>query len=96
MSSIDIYSTIQNRVSAKYSNINLEEYIKFCIDNSLNSKEPFETANHHILPKWAFPEFASFYLHPWNKSILSHRNHLKAHLLLWESWKAANNATPLN
>jgi len=41
----------------KYSLIDLSEYFDFIKQNSKQSSVEFHTADHHILPQWAFPEF---------------------------------------
>lgn len=95
MSSEDIYQKIKREVSKNCPYIDLTEYIEFCIHNSIPSKIKFESANHHILPKWAFPEFSSFTKNPWNKATLYHKDHVMAHFLLWKAWRVAENASPL-
>lgn len=46
--------------------------------------------DHHILPKanTLFPEYASFNENPWNKAVLTPREHFIAH---WMLWKAVGN-----
>lgn len=92
MPNFDIYSIKFHEV---YPEIDLSEYFAFIEENRLLTKIPHETADHHILPKWAFPEYKSFVKHPWNKSILHHKNHLKAHILLWKAWNHINNTSPI-
>ena len=87
--------TCEEEFNKKYPGINLTEYFKFISDNSLPKRIKFETANHHILPNWAFPEFSKFKEFNWNCAILTHKNHLIAHFMLWDKWKVSNNASPV-
>lgn len=78
-----------------YPELDLRKYFDFIQENSLDKSIKFETANHHILPKWAFPEYQKFSEFTWNKAILTHKNHLIAHFILWDMWKVSSNASPL-
>jgi hypothetical protein len=42
------------------------------------------TEKHHICPKSLFPEYKSFSKHPWNKVVLTARQHVIAHWILWK------------
>lgn len=95
MSSSPIYTTLACSFSSVYQTIDLSEYFNYCLDNSRQYKEKFKTSDHHILPRWAFPEYSSFRDFPWNKATLYHKDHLKAHFLLWKAWSVAENASPL-
>ena len=67
----------------------LQEYVDFCIKNSI-PYEKSKTANHHILPeakKLPFVEFKDLKKNPWNSSILSNYNHYYAHFMLAKSIK---------
>lgn len=57
----------------------IERYIKF-----INSRTTSKGENHHILPKGSryWPEYKSFKDHPWNKAILTPREHFIAHWML--------------
>jgi hypothetical protein len=57
--SMTTYST-QEIFNSKYPDLDLREYFEFIQERSLPAKIKFETANHHILPRWAFPEVSSF------------------------------------
>lgn len=85
----------QDSFNLKFSNIDLEKYFSFIKDNSLEKQIKFNTANHHILPRWAFPEYGNLTTFKWNKAILTHKNHLIAHFILWDLWRHAKNASPL-
>lgn len=64
----------------------LNRYIKFIC--SLQDVIPihikYVTEQHHICPRLndLFPEYKSFTLHPWNKIVLTRRQHYIAHLML--------------
>ena len=52
----------------------------------------FYTEKHHILPQHAFPEYANFSLNPWNKVLLTYRQHVIAHILLDKFWPCYKNS----
>lgn len=87
-----IYIDIFNQ---RHPAVDLSDYFDFIEQSKLQKSVKFKTANHHILPKWAFPEYKSFAQNPWNKAILTHNDHLIAHFILWKSWREAKNASPL-
>lgn len=78
-----------------HPSIDLTTYFSFIETSRLDSPIKSKTSKHHILPRWAFPEYKSLSKHPWNKAILSHADHLMAHFLLWNLWRVSSNATPL-
>jgi len=63
----------------------LARYVKF-IETRTPKSGPIE--KHHICPraKDLFPEYGSFYDHPWNRIDLTPREHYVAHLLLWKTY----------
>ena len=77
----------------KYPEINLSEYFQFIEEHRLPNKVKFETSTHHILPRWAFPEFKNLTHFNWNVVILSHKNHLLAHMLLAKCWNVHENTS---
>lgn len=84
MSSTSIYSIL----SSKSSNHHLiNRYIRFVtMCNARNQATKEYTEIHHICPKAddLFPEYSDFSAHPWNKSKLTAREHLIAHVMLWK------------
>lgn len=44
--------------------------------------------NHHILPKHKnkFPQYKNFSSYPWNKAVLTYRQHIIAHYMLFKSY----------
>jgi hypothetical protein len=62
----------------------LNRYIKFIESR----KQAFIGEKHHICPKASdlFPEYKSFKKNPWNKIILSPREHYIAHMLLHKAY----------
>lgn len=76
---------------SKFPDIDLSEYFHFIQNKSLKKKKKYETSNHHILPKWAFPEYSNFKHHGWNCAILSHADHLIAHAILATNWAVFGN-----
>jgi hypothetical protein len=79
---MDIYSVL---ASKPHNHHYLNRYITFIRQCQLKN-EGFEgyTEKHHICPKAKdmFPEYKSFSKNPWNKAILSPRQHFIAHMLL--------------
>jgi len=61
----------------------LKRYYKF-----ITSRKTSEGEGHHICPKARdmFPQFTSFRLNPWNKILLTGREHYIAHLLLHKAY----------
>jgi len=80
----------RQRLLAEFSTLNciqnesiLEQYVDFCIDNSLLTKH--QSSTHHILPKaktLPFAKFANLQTFFWNASELTYYNHYIAHFLL--------------
>jgi len=71
----------------------LNRYIKFINDcQQKNVGYTGKTEKHHICPqaKDMFPEYKSLRKHPWNKSVLTVRQHLLAHLLLVKVYPESN------
>jgi hypothetical protein len=67
----------------------LNRYIKFiiwCLKNNDTSNGYFE--KHHICPRASdmFPEYSNFNDNPWNSVLLTFRQHLLAHVLLWKAY----------
>jgi hypothetical protein len=73
----------------------LNRYYNFiisCTKNNANLGESVYTEMHHICPKAndLFPEYKSLKKFPWNKSMLTDRQHYIAHWLLWKSYTNAS------
>lgn len=43
---------------------------------------------HHILPDSMFKEYADFKINPWNKVLLTAKEHFICHLLIWKHYKS--------
>ena len=86
MNSKLIYLTmIKKCPNTKRNKHYLKRYIRFinsCYFNKFDNS--VYTEKHHILPKGKnfWPEYSSFKKHPWNKIVLSARQHYIAHKLL--------------
>jgi hypothetical protein len=89
-SAMSIY-TPQEKFAEKYPDIDLSTYFEFIKDNSLPKKIKHKTSCHHILPKWAFPEYESLKDNKWNEAILEYKNHLNAHIILAKIWSVHEN-----
>lgn len=77
---MDIYNILSSK---EHNEHYLKRYVKF-----INSRSGLAGVQHHICPKAKdmFPEYKSFRQHPWNKSILTEREHYIAHLLLYKAF----------
>lgn len=69
------------------------------IEKSLNqNREKLKTINinyirydnHHILPKSIFPEYSNLKKYKWNGVLLTPREHLLCHILIWKHYKKLN------
>jgi hypothetical protein len=63
----------------------LEEYIDYCIEHSCDNSEKTVHSVHHILPQartLPFKSYKNLNQHPWNRAILTHYHHYRAHHLL--------------
>lgn len=61
----------------------LNRYIRF-IECSQQKNVGYDgyTESHHICPKATWPEYANLTRHPWNKALLTPRQHFIAHVIL--------------
>lgn len=84
-----MYTKIYNMLKEKCINDHwAKRYVKFCLacsNNNINSSEIL--VKHHILPKHKemFPEYANFKNNMWNCAMLTPRQHLIAHYMLYKS-----------
>jgi len=89
MTSEDIYAIL---ASKPHNSHYLKRYVKFIFSCT---HQPGEyTEKHHICPKATdlFPEYRSFRQYPWNRVVLTARQHIIAHLLLWKSFPSFSGA----
>lgn len=79
---MDIYKILSSKT---HNSHHLSRYIKFIknLENQSFQEDEF-TEIHHICPKAKdlFPEYKSFKEHPWNKIVLTARQHYIAHIML--------------
>lgn len=78
---MDIYNILSSHADIK-SIRNLKRYIKF-----IETRTTIKGHKHHICPKSLFPEYKSFSKNQWNKLVLTHREHIHAHILLHKIFK---------
>lgn len=88
MSNLDIYAILSSKPHNKHY---LDRYFNFILAyGQANSSLPYDvyTEKHHICPKAKdlFPEYKSFRECPWNKVILTARQHFIAHWMLWKAY----------
>lgn len=92
MISVDIYSLLSSKPN--YNEHHLKRYVKF-----IQTRKPHDssawTEGHHILPKAddMFPEYSDLNAYPWNKAILSGREHILAHVMLWLAFPESKSCT---
>jgi hypothetical protein len=83
---MNIYSIL----ASKPHNLHyLNKYITFIQKCQLkNTNYNGQIEKHHICPRAndMFPEYESFSIHPWNRALLTPRQHFIAHLLLWKAY----------
>lgn len=86
MNSIDIYATLFAHSNGTSSSIHyLKRYVKYivaCKAKNVNLTEDEYYEYHHIIPKALNPEFKNLKANPWNKAILTARQHGTAHWIL--------------
>ncbi len=83
---MSIYDILSTKTHNEHYLKRYIEFIKKCQLRKL--PENYYVEKHHICPKASdlFPEYASFKQHPWNKIILTAREHFIAHWMLWKSF----------
>lgn len=77
--------------SKKHNPHFLKRYVKFidaCLAKNQNLSSDVYVEQHHICPKDKdlFPEFKSFKTYPWNKAVLTARQHYIAHQMLMKAY----------
>lgn len=79
-------------LSKKHNKHYLRRYYKFIVSCSIKNAENCTTLSgteiHHICPKAKdlFPEYANLKQFPWNKIVLTYRQHYLAHYMLWKAY----------
>jgi hypothetical protein len=88
MPSIDIYAILASKPHNTHYLKRYWKFIQSCDKLNRTLSESVYTEKHHICPKAndLFPEYASFVEHPWNRILLTSRQHVIAHLILWKSY----------
>jgi hypothetical protein len=92
---MDIYSIL---ASKPHNSHHLNCYITFIRKCQLkNIGYEGYAEKHHICPKAKdmFPEYKSFSKNPWNKALLTPRQHFIAHLMLWLSYRNKSSANTI-
>lgn len=87
MTNIDIYAILASKPHNPHYLNRYWKFIQACRNNNLIVEGIKE--KHHILPKAKdlFPEYKSFSSNPWNKVLLTPRQHFIAHWILWRTFK---------
>ena len=82
---MDIYNLL---ITKKHNPHYLTRYWKFITYCARTEDSESKKFNHHILPKAKdlFPEYKSFKVYPWNKIVLTARQHFLAHWMLWKAY----------
>lgn len=86
MTNIDIYALAASKPHNPHYLARYWKFIQECRNNNLLLEGIKE--KHHILPKAKdlFPEYKSFSSNPWNKVLLTPRQHFIAHWILWKAF----------
>lgn len=87
----DVYDILKSIPHNPHYLIRYFKFINSCRElNSKLSNTVFE--KHHICPKAKdmFPEYKSFSAYPWNKVLLTPRQHFIAHLLLYKTYTTSS------
>jgi hypothetical protein len=94
MTNNDIYDILASKPHNPHYLKRYFKFIQWCKENP--TKEDY-TEKHHISPKSddLFPEYISFVLYEWNCIVLSARQHILAHILLWKSY-GGKSVLPVN
>jgi hypothetical protein len=84
-----LYTILSNK---PHNSFYLDRYVKFilaCIDKNSSTQNLIYVEQHHIAPKSKdmFPEYTSFKRYPWNKAILTYRQHIISHILLYKTYE---------
>lgn len=79
-----IYDALQKISKSEHYLRRYVKYITLCETKNITLPIGTYTERHHILPKEIFEEYSSFSKHPWNMVVLTYRQHLIAHWMLWK------------
>lgn len=85
---MDIYSILASKPHNPHYLYRYITFIKQCQQKNAGYEGIVE--KHHICPKAddMFPEYTNFSKNPWNKAILTPRQHFISHLLLWKAFSS--------
>lgn len=81
---MDIYTIVLSQATNIHYANRYVRYITACVKKNQQVNDIGYTENHHILPVNRYPEFQNFNHHPWNCAVLTYRQHILAHWLLWK------------
>lgn len=93
---MDIYSVLSSKPHNPHYLSRYITFIEQCQQKNVGYLGLVE--KHHICPKASdmFPEFENFSLHPWNKVLLSPRQHYIAHMILWKTFSCYSQTIAFN
>jgi hypothetical protein len=84
---MDIYKLLESKPHNSHYLRRYYKYIKYC---SKNNEALFDEymEDHHICPKAddLFPEYKNTNIHNWNSVLLTSRQHIIAHVILWKAY----------
>lgn len=86
---MNIYSILSSKPNNSHYLNRYIRFIEYCkVKNIGLTKKNCYLEAHHICPKAKdlFPEYSSFPDHPWNKILLTARQHFIAHMILWKCY----------
>lgn len=81
---MDIYATLYADAKNLHYAKRYKNYITACIRKNKISDAESYTERHHILPRNLYPQFKSFSQFPDNCAVLTYRQHIIAHWMLWK------------
>lgn len=85
---MDIYSILASKPHNPHYLNRYWKFIQSCQVANQNLSKDTYTEKHHICPKAKdlFPEYKDFKKNDWNKVVLTARQHIISHLLLWKTY----------
>lgn len=81
---MDIYALVLSQATNIHYAKRYVNYIAACVKKNQQNDDIGYTEKHHILPVNRYPEFKNFKQYPWNCAVLTYRQHILAHWLLWK------------
>lgn len=81
----------ETKYSRRYLKLLLHKQTLLRKKKSIHDYDYIYYENHHILPNSIFPEYKNLKEHSWNGVLLTYREHLLAHYLIYKHYNEINN-----